>query len=565
MKGKLKHRILIWILALAFTAFFFHQFLELFTLKKTLFGIRDFNKGWDITYHDETYDQADLTEFEFKRIKAGDVITLTNQFPVNMRKGQTMMLTTYLSTVDIWVDGQRIYTYGHDLADEGKMLGSGYHLVTLPENVAYKTIEITVVAHENDAFSSMDAISYGTVTELFYNYMKTNLMTVLICIFLVVLGATMTGLLVVSVIMGNSYIKFLPITVFSFLAGMYGLCSVKFFEICGLELEANTIGEYVSLYLAPVPVILLFATLGNNPQKVKKIICAIGGLLGGFGLVAICLHAGNVMHFPRVLKAFHFVTAIVMLISIIIGIKQAKKSTKVNWYIAGAFSALCICTLMDMVRINVQKYINPNSRTIGYSFLPIGALLFIVLLMINSMISVYHMEMEATEKRILANLAYTDVLCKIYNRTKSQQRFEELRNKKENYALVNFDLNGLKVVNDKQGHARGDIMLQEFAKVLAQSFHNVGEVYRMGGDEFMAIVCGKHISKIDEAILKMKELLVKHSERIDMKLDTSYGIAYSSEIPEATTEKVYSLADERMYEMKLKHYEEIKQTPRQHT
>lgn len=51
-----------------------------------------------------------------------------------------------------------------------------------------------------------------------------------------------------------------------------------------------------------------------------------------------------------------------------------------------------------------------------------------------------------------------------------------------------MDVNGLKPVNDTLGHAAGDELLQGAAECMEQCFGNYGKVYRMGGDEFAAII-----------------------------------------------------------------------------
>ena len=53
-----------------------------------------------------------------------------------------------------------------------------------------------------------------------------------------------------------------------------------------------------------------------------------------------------------------------------------------------------------------------------------------------------------------------------------------------------FDVDHLKQVNDTQGHSAGDLLLQETAAALRRAGGNNGEVYRLGGDEFLLIFQG---------------------------------------------------------------------------
>jgi diguanylate cyclase (GGDEF)-like protein len=58
------------------------------------------------------------------------------------------------------------------------------------------------------------------------------------------------------------------------------------------------------------------------------------------------------------------------------------------------------------------------------------------------------------------------------------------------FALVAFDLDGLKRVNDVDGHQAGDAYIKAAASCIRETIDDAGTVYRTGGDEFMAILPG---------------------------------------------------------------------------
>jgi diguanylate cyclase (GGDEF)-like protein len=67
------------------------------------------------------------------------------------------------------------------------------------------------------------------------------------------------------------------------------------------------------------------------------------------------------------------------------------------------------------------------------------------------------------------------------------QRFESLSGKP--FGVISIDVNGLKVVNDTQGHAAGDALLERAAKAMGGIFRSE-DIYRIGGDEFLIIAIG---------------------------------------------------------------------------
>lgn len=113
----------------------------------------------------------------------------------------------------------------------------------------------------------------------------------------------------------------------------------------------------------------------------------------------------------------------------------------------------------------------------------------------------------------LKTLSYRDSLTKLYNRTYFYEKIEEIV-KEENFniGVVVGDLNGLKVVNDAFGHAKGDIYISTVAKILKDACKEQDAyVFRWGGDEFITLLinatetdCKNYISKVDDLCKNIK-------------------------------------------------------------
>ena len=93
-------------------------------------------------------------------------------------------------------------------------------------------------------------------------------------------------------------------------------------------------------------------------------------------------------------------------------------------------------------------------------------------------------------------------------------------------------------------------MIKSAASVIADTFKTHGIVARMGGDEFIAIIETASPEKVEQLIAQFHTNIEnKNNEIRDLHMSIAYGLA-SCHAKESTIEKVYQLADNRMYEKK---------------
>ena len=105
------------------------------------------------------------------------------------------------------------------------------------------------------------------------------------------------------------------------------------------------------------------------------------------------------------------------------------------------------------------------------------------------------------------------------------------------------DINGLKVYNDENGHAAGDEIIKETANTFASVFKKKC-TYRIGGDEFIAIV-----PDIDEDIF---ESMVEKFKQKSKKISISVGSKWSEDSRHIN--EIIKDADEAMYRSKAEYY-----------
>ncbi len=100
----------------------------------------------------------------------------------------------------------------------------------------------------------------------------------------------------------------------------------------------------------------------------------------------------------------------------------------------------------------------------------------------------------------LARLGVTDPITGLGNRRQCMQRLEVALRELPECVVCAVDLDQFKSVNDRLGHDRGDRVLKAFAACLTAALPGGAEAWRVGGDEFMAMIPGSLTPSLQEAI-----------------------------------------------------------------
>lgn len=151
------------------------------------------------------------------------------------------------------------------------------------------------------------------------------------------------------------------------------------------------------------------------------------------------------------------------------------------------------------------------------------------------------------EKELLKRKSEYDSLTNAYNRREISVIMQEAVQANKKMVCVFIDLDGLKKINDRYGHSKGDQMLKKFATACMDTLNSKDKLARIGGDEFLLVFFDKSVAEIEQNINNL-QLKLSESESKNNKIYFSYGISYN----EDTVEDYISKADERMYLDKLR-------------
>lgn len=148
-------------------------------------------------------------------------------------------------------------------------------------------------------------------------------------------------------------------------------------------------------------------------------------------------------------------------------------------------------------------------------------------------------------------MARYDALTALLNRRVFMEDLQYRIREKEPFGLIMFDMDNFKRVNDVYGHNEGDAVLKEMAARAGALVDDIFEVYRLAGDEFVAIVQSGQAEVIDSYAMKILDTF-KIPYQIaggEQYLASSIGIAMYPKDGKNSTE-VIAAADHAMYKVK---------------
>ena len=116
-------------------------------------------------------------------------------------------------------------------------------------------------------------------------------------------------------------------------------------------------------------------------------------------------------------------------------------------------------------------------------------------------------------------------------------------------------MNDFKHINDKYGHAKGDIALQQMATLLKEAIGDMGIVLRYAGDEFIIIINSHKQIIIDACIEEINKCIDRFNESNISEYKLSASMGYSIFKPkEQSVDDFMNVIDQKMYEEKKRYH-----------
>lgn len=482
---------------------------------------------------------------------------ICNKLPDTINEGVSLCFRSKNVYYKVYVDGELRYEPDVEVSPVyNDSLGTRWNYVPLYSSDAGKNVEIRFYTVYNSSRACFDHIVIGNPGREILSVFSEKSVAVTTCLLILFVGL----LLIVADIPINMQMQknheLLYLGMFAVSVAVW--CTIET-DILQFFMDDSRLIQFVSccsLMMIPIPMVLyLDVAFGFRKRIIVSLICWMSA---AEFLICSFLHFSGILDYHSTLTLTHILLVLSALILLVTIFKNAFSRSKNP--IKNIYKVLRAVGLMGIgfaTGIDILRYYFGNVGDTAM-FVRIGLLVFILCYGISSLEKTINAVKLGVQTEFISQLAYRDGLTGIGNRTAFQERLIELENDKNNMqeiGIIMFDVNDLKYVNDNLGHQEGDNMLVCGSELIKSSMEPHGGLcYRIGGDEFAAIISGQNAAARCEAGISdftraMKDYNHVKDQPFRISIASGYAI-YDETQKDKKLMDIYQIADSRMYENK---------------
>ncbi|MDY0233095.1 MAG: diguanylate cyclase [Sulfurimonas sp.] len=220
------------------------------------------------------------------------------------------------------------------------------------------------------------------------------------------------------------------------------------------------------------------------------------------------------------------------------------------------FNDLCLDDYKGemLAKILIAKDITQKVIENRDSIILVNILNFLILLVCFILIYIIFTKYSSSLKKAHSNISKleveveTDTLTGINNRASLNNFLQKRVTISNEYALIFFDIDHFKKINDTYGHDTGDAILKELTSIIKKDLRVDDLFARWGGEEFAIVLRSRNLENAVKITQKIKEKICSNLFCKNIKLTCSFGVTMIDK-PHKMNE-VFKRADELLYEAK---------------
>lgn len=459
----------------------------------------------------------------------------------------TLFFMTAHQNVKVYLDGKEIYRMERA---PGLVLprspGIVYNEVVFRDIDSGKNVRIDLEPIYKGV-NAMPVLMFGNGYEIIKGILFSNLPILILCICVILIGVFQIIVAVASRDQEESVTIAISHSLFTILIGFWKILDSDFTALFANRLPILTILPFVVMTFLPLMMKKLIYDILNTYDSTAWKVPDVVTLMGIIAI--ILLQFFGIADFRETI----FISEGCLVVSFLCCFIGIGVYVREEGFDKDAKTALGV-TFLGLVWMALDAY--TYFGTSGVTKFPVSMLLFLIFLLVliynRLRISKKGMEvgMQALQYK---KLAYHDALTGFFNRAAYVDFLAGREFDPKKSVLVAFDLNNLKKCNDELGHDKGDLYIRESAKIIMDCFGDRGRCYRLGGDEFGAILLDDTLEGCAKRAKRMRGRVEEFNRNSgDIHMGIACGYAIYDPVEDADVHATIRRADKMMYEEKFR-------------
>ncbi len=444
--------------------------------------------------------QIDMSEFNPQDTDF-EPYSIYTTFSTSDYKKPVIILESMHQAFAVSVNTEVIYEFGQDSSSVFSAPNGGiWHFVELPYIQAENDIKINVVPSDDKTSIGMIDIYLAEESEavLFLTY--RNAVKLLISSIILIIGLTLlvTQIFISKGFKNNNLMLYLGLLSTNIAIWLLSESNFLQFVIGDTFILGHL--PYWSIQLLFIPFIFYVDSMYTPSHKSLSKYFTLAFIINF--IVSTVLHVTGIAYYYNTLVIVHLIMVVTLVYFILSLVYETfvKKNGDAKVIII-QISFLIFAALAELSVF----YFGNNMNSIGVS-LQIGMLLYLMACIVSTSLKLRTIWAEGMHTEYLSKIAYTDILTSLLNRHAFERDLEAFKESEDlTKIIVTFDLNNLKHFNDTMGHQTGDNYLTCFAALAQKHLGEYGNCYRVGGDEFSAILYNVQFETLEGKLLVIQE------------------------------------------------------------
>ncbi|MCR4891582.1 MAG: GGDEF domain-containing protein [Lachnospiraceae bacterium] len=491
----------------------------------------NYSEGWTLN--------GNTTDTDSIRTK-GENLSISKKLPETIQFNDSLCFLSSNAFFDVFIGNKLVYSYIQPKNFSGYGYGIAYHAINLSQEQEGEIVRIDIRgALPGNAGGMIRMMSLENSAKYFNRLASGQIWPFIVSTSILIIGILV---LLFSLLFSNlcNEINTFALAIAAIIIGSWLAIDTGFLRLVTNSILFSRNLYYICMHLCALPTsVFLYSTTKERNKKYLLLFFSLTAVYLIMVLISRFVFNIDMAKMPMTQAFFIYILLIIIITLSMIytdhrycKAKGIKRNMKL--YFIG-IASLFTCALADCI-----LYLCMNKSVSGYStFSRIGFYIFFLSMIIESV------RMWARQYNSLWKYGYVDELTRLGNR-RAYTRFEESNKDVYPYGYVICDANGLKMINDTYGHKQGDELIQAVALRMSEVFgyHNV---FRVGGDEYIAYSFKPTIEEFNKQIDKARQLLSGE------EVSASVGGVYA---PDASVspQEIKKKAEKIMYEEKRKYY-----------